>query len=420
MEKQELQAFIYFFTHNKNLTRSQQLKRDELLARDVYMYSQKSEEPVIESKNTEENKGIEAVIENDKLAFTESDRNIQNTSEDKGIKYIPPKNLKEFLYRFNQDSILKYTCHEIDTDDTIKEICQLCRTEEYSLRKHAELISKAFEDLNNKLIRDKIYKDSQMYAMISVYLTGKTKSKKCEWSTLKIHTNWASPELLEWGDKNPGKVPSPGRNIARNQRNNGYELPKALLSDLSGNRILLFRELVIYFKSLFHIRRDNSLQDILHHINEVEKYSEKSINIIFSQDKFHNNIELFTNVDKVLQAYKRVLSICRSCHKESESLDIELSFYEEGGNVYFCIHDKNSIYGKNLDAATKRIGESHSKLIKNQINGLCDFYIEADFDNNDYARIALWNENSRPLGEAPNIDVELLDNCQGVKYILKF
>lgn len=394
MEKQELQDFIYFFTHNKNLTRVQQLKRDELLARDVYIYSQKSEESVSESD--------------------------QNTSEIKGIKYIPPENLKEFLYRFNQDSILKYTCHEIDTDDTIKEICQLCRTEKYSLRKHAELISKAFEDLNNKLIRDKIYKDSQMYAMISAYLTGKTKSKKCEWSTLKIHTNWASPELFEWGDKNPGKIPSPGRNIARNQRNNGYELPKALQSDLSGNRILLFRELVIYFKSLFHIRRDNSLQDIIYHINEVEKYSEKRINIIFAQDKFHNNIELFTNVDKLLQAYKRILSICKSCHKESESLDIELSFYEEGGNVYFCIHDKNSIYGKNLDAATKRIGESHSKLIKNQINGLCNLYIEADFDNNDYARIALWNENSRPLGETPNIDVELLDNCQGVKYILKF
>ena len=58
----------------------------------------------------------------------------------KNIKYIPPKNLQEFLYRFNQDSILKYTCHEIDTDDTIREICNLCKTEEYSLRKHSEPI----------------------------------------------------------------------------------------------------------------------------------------------------------------------------------------------------------------------------------------------------------------------------------------
>ena len=84
------------------------------------------------------------------------------------------------------------------------------------------------------------------------------------------------------------------------------------------------------------------------------------------------------------------------------------------------IHDKNSRYGKNLDAATKRIGESHSKLIEKQINGLCDLYVEADFDNQEFARIALWNENSHPLGELPNIDVKRLNNCQGVKYILIF
>ena len=338
----------------------------------------------------------------------------------KNIKYIPPKNLQEFLYRFNQDSILKYTCHEIDTDDTIREICNLCKTEEYSLRKHSELISQAFEELNKKLITDKIYKDSKMYAMMSVYLTGTTKNGQTEWSSLNIQTNWACKELLEWGDNNPGIVPSPGRNIARKQRNNGYELPKALKSDLSGNRILAWKELVIYFKSLFHIRRDNSLLDILRHINEVEKYSEKNINIIFTEDKFKSNVELLTNVDKLLQAYKRIIEICKSCHKDNELLLIELSFYEEDGIVYFMIHDKKSIYGKNLDAATKRIGESHSKLIEKQINGLCDLYIEADFDNQEFARIALWNENSNPLGELPNIDVKRLNNCQGVKYILKF
>ena len=227
----------------------------------------------------------------------------------KNIKYIPPKNLQEFLYRFNQDSILKYTCHEIDTDDTIREICNLCKTEEYSLRKHSELISQAFEELNKKLITDKIYKDSKMYAMMSVYLTGITKNGQTEWSSLNIQTNWACKELLEWGDNNPGLVPSPGRNIARKQKNNGYELPKALKSDLSGNRILAWKELVIYFKSLFHIRRDNSLLDILRHINEVEKYSEKNINIIFTEDKFKSNVELLTNVDKLLQAYKRIIEI---------------------------------------------------------------------------------------------------------------
>ena len=336
------------------------------------------------------------------------------------INYISPKDLQLFLYRFNQDGILKYTCHEIDTIETKDEICSICGTQEYSLRKHSEIISKAFEDLNNKLRDEKIFKDPNMYALMSVYLTGSTPSGQTKWSSLKIETNWASPELFAWGDSNPDTIPSPGKNIARKQTSKGYELPKALKSNLNGSRILTFKELVLYFKSLFHIRRDNSLRDILNYINETEQYNDNKINISFSDENFKNNIELFTNVEKLVQAYKRIIEICRSCHKDDEILNIELSFFEEENYIYLCIHDINSIYGKSLDAATKRIGEQHKKLIKNQINGLCDLFIEADFDNQEYARIALWNENSGPQSEDLNIEVSRMEHCQGVKYILRF
>lgn len=342
-----------------------------------------------------------------------------HTAED-NINYISPKDLQLFLYRFNQDGILKYTCHEIDTIETKEEICNLCGTQGYSLRKHSEIISKAFEELNKKLRDEKIFKDPNMYALMSVYLTGSTPGGQTKWSSLKIETNWASPDLFAWGDSNPDLIPSPSKNIAIRQRNKGYELPKALRSNLTGSRILTFKELVLYFKSLFHIRRDNSLLDILNYINNTEKYSDKKINIVFLDKQFKNNIELLTNVDKLVQAYKRIIEICRNSHKDDDILNIELSFFEEEGFIYFCIHDKDSIYGKNLDAATKRIGEQHMKLIKNQINGLCDLYIEADFDNQEFARIALWDENSGPQSEDLNIEVIRIDHCQGVKYILRF
>ena len=348
----------------------------------------------------------------------ESEKRSNGNKDD--INYISPKNLQRFLYLFNQDSVLKYTCHEIDTDETIEDICKLCGTEIYSLNKHSEIIAKAFENLNNILRNDKIFKDPKMYALMSVYLTGSTTSGQTKWSSLNIETNWASSELFEWGEKNPGIVPTPGKNIAKKNRNKGYELPKALRSSLTGNRILTFKELVLYFKSLFHIRRDNSLRDILCYINETEQYNNENITIVFSEDDFKCNIELFTDVDKLVQAYKRIIEICKSSHKDGDTLIFELSFYEEEGSVYFCIHDKNSVYGKNLDAATKRIGEQHKKLIKNQINGLCDLFIEADFDNQEYAKIALWNENSSPQSDEPNIEVTKLDRCQGVKYILRF
>ena len=343
-----------------------------------------------------------------------------NNGTEDYFNYISPKDLQLFLYRFNQDSILKYTCHEIDTIETKEEICNLCGTQEYSIRKHSGIISKAFEDLNNTLRDEKVFKEPNMYALMSVYLTGSTPGGQTKWSSLKIDTNWASPELFAWGDNNPDTIPSPGKNIARRQTNKGYELPKALKSNLNGSRILTFKELVLYFKSLFHIRRDNSLRDILNYINEVEQYADNNINIVFSDEKFKNNIELFTNVEKLVQAYKRIIEICKSCHIDEEKINVELSFFEEEGFIYLCIHDINSVYGKNLDAATKRIGEQQKKLIKNQINGLCDLFIEADFDNQEYARIALWNENCGPQSEELNIEVNKIDHCQGVKYILRF
>lgn len=389
--KQEILDFVYYMIHSKSLTRDQQARRDKLFARD--------------SLSIQKN-----IIENDKLVREK-------------VKYVSPKNLHIFLFRYNQDSILKYTCHEIDTVETIAEICHLCGTESYSIKKHTEIIDKAFKQLTKALKDDNVYLDSKMYALISVYLTGKTKSGKTEWSTLNIKTNWSSKALFEWGDNNPNIIPSPGMNIARKQRNRGYELPKAYISNLSGNRILSFNELVIYFKSLFHIRRDNSLRDLILYQNEIKKLNNSKINIVFSETMFRDNIELFTDVEKLIQAYYKIIMICKKCREKDEtdeSINIELSFFEENGDVFFCIHDKNSVYKKNLSAAIGRIGDLHADLIKNQINGLCDLYIEADFDNNEYARIALWNENSKPLDQTPNVGVERIENCQGVKYILKF
>ena len=59
-----------------------------------------------------------------------------------------------------------------------------------------------------------------------------------------------------------------------------------------------------------------------------------------------------------------------------------------------------------------RFGTKLSDLIQNQINGLCDFYIQADFDNNQFAQINLWN------GEA--IEPKPLKSYVGVEFILKF
>lgn len=382
---------IYFFTHNKNLTRQQQARRDKLLARDC----------------------MDIKIEGETIsAPQESPLPTQRPESEKKTRYISPNNLHSFLYDFNQDNILKYTCHEIDTDEVINEINGLCNTKKYCFSKHTQLVSQALESLLNDYKRKKIYLDNKFIAMLQAYIDGNNENG---WSSLNIKTNWKSQDLLDWSNLHEGIIPSAGKNIARKQKDNGFKLPKAQISNINGIRILYFKELVTYFKSLFHIRRDNSLRKII----EYQNKEIKDINIEFSKKQFNDSIELLTDVDKLIQAYKSILKICKDANKDS-TLNIELEFFESGESVYFTIHDTNHIYGKTLKSTLERIGESQSKLIKNQINGLCNLYLEADFGNEDYARVGLWTKDSVPLGDTPKMSVEKLTEAKGVKYILEF
>lgn len=398
MEKQSqnVRDLIYFFTHNKNLTRQQQARRDKLIARDCSATNTSEPEKTITKDSTEPDGESKTVVE--------------KTAEKK-TRYISPNNLHSFLYKFNQDNILKYTCHEIDTDEVINDINELCETKRYNIKKHSQLISQALASLLKDFERQRIYLDYKFIAMLKAYVGD---SKK-EWSTLGIQTSWKSEDLLAWSEQHEGIIPSPGKNIAKKQKDNGYKLSKAWISNLNGARILYFRDLVTYFKSLFHIRRDNSLKRII----EYQNKNLEGVNVTFSDRQFNDGIELLTNVDKLVQAYRSILKICKEANKD-DLLNIEICFYESGKSVFFTIHDKTHCYGKTLKSTTERIGESQSKLIKNQINGMCDLYIEADFGNQEFARIGLWTKDSAPLGDEPKISVTQLEKVIGVKYILEF
>lgn len=402
MLSKEVSELIYYFTHNKNLTRLQQVSRNRLLARDC-MASGVREESDSESKASSGKESLE--IGTDQTQKDKTD----------GIRYVSPSHLHSFLYRFNQDPILKYTCHEIDTDEVIASINEICGTQQYDFQKHATKIRERLSSLLSEFISERKFLDKKFIGMLCAYVGISQK----EWSSLNIKTSWNSSDIISWSKTHMGIVLSPGRNIARKQKNNGFKLERALRSNLTGNRILTFRDLVIYFKSLFHIRRDNPLKKIIEYVDDRPNIKNKNISIFFSN--FSDDIELFTDVDKLVQAYKVILRIFRDANKGGQ-LDIDVSFYESDGCVYFTIYDKNHIYGKSLSATIKRIGESQTNLIKNQINGLCDLYIEAEFPNKEFARIGLWTKASKPIGngDIPNIPVERLHNATGVKYILKF
>ena len=370
VSERDIKEFLYFVTHSKNFDRKQKLQRDSLLARDMAKRNNRDKDN-INSDNMHRN-GV-------------------------SCEYISPIELQNFLLSFNQDDILRYTCHPIDSKEVINDINEKCGTKEYSVEKHSELINERFKE------KFKNFSTSRnMKGLISAYLSGPNK-----WSSEKVEINWKSPELIKWSKENPNKIASPGKNIAKGQRNNGFILPKAFISPINGRRVMTFTDLVIYFKTLIHIRRDNSLKNNIEVANKGN-----DIEVSFSNN-FNEGIELFTDVDKLLQAYKKIIRICKECSENRETPKFEISFYKDKDNVYLCIHHINTKYGKTFGNSLNRIGASQADLIKNQINGLCDLFIEADFGDSEYARINLWDESDK-------LTFEKIPEMKGVKYILRF
>jgi hypothetical protein len=314
------------------------------------------------------------------------------------IEYKDPKHLAAFLLEYNQNPILKYTCHTIDDDDVIIDIISKSGTNEYVFEKHLELIIKEYNKLSVKYYG----KVGNIHALIYTYLTGLNQKG---WADDGIKVNWSTEGLKKWAITNPGKVPNPGVNID----SAGYEfVPIELIS--IGIDIFLFKDLVIHFKHLTHIRKDNSLRSRITRYNTIAKFSD---HCDISFNTFPENIEFFTDVSKLIQAYGAIVksSIAFAVDNDNAKAEIELNLREDSTYIYLDVHHKNSVYGTSLYSTTQsRTGESQNNLIDNQINGLCDLILKADFDSNEYAEISLWPFVNNP---------KKLDSFKGVQFTLK-
>lgn len=418
----EIRTMIHFLNHSKKLNRKQQIKRDNLFANDFSRFkdlkSDHESKGFLEKKDTRngtneenvksslpQNEEISIESENDKTKFVFC------------LKYTSPKIMYNFLHDFNYEPILKYTCHEIDSHDVVNRICELTnKGQSYSFEKHLSAIKRSFEMLTCSYKSKTL--DRKIVAMIQVYLLGQTSTGRTTWSNKECTYSWSNKELLEWSKANPGLVPNPGKLIKDKENYMGYRLPKPFISPLSNERIMYFNELNFYFKSLFQIRLENNLFDLLSLRNE--KFEADRFHFCFTK-QFKKNIQLFTDVEKVLEIYDSIVSICDKSHKDkTEKIEINLSFFEESSGPVLEIHDINSVYGKSLSSSQSGIGDLQETLIRS-INGICDLYVEADFGDNNYARLGLWNKNVGELDvKKPNTIVETLQFAQGVKYILKF
>lgn len=320
--------------------------------------------------------------------FGHNNFQIENNNENiesKTTKYLDPYTMYEYLFEFNQNKILKYTCHEVD-DNALSAINEYCNTETYDFKKHLTSILTAFEEHDKKFNCK-----SSTKALIRGYITGKdyyNNQLKNGWSSDRIKINWSDNSLQDWALNN-NIPPNSSQELFKAKRIKSHSI-EPFTSKLFNKRIQTFKELVLYFKCLFHIRADNSLKSILCNINEQNGFTDKVIFHI-DDDSFPSNIQLFTDVDKLVQAYIKFVRLIIEQHLKETTPEVKLSFYEIENRVCLSIHHINNTFNKTIQNVLERPGTTITDVINLQLNGVCNIYLKADFGKEGNAEINLWN-----------------------------
>lgn len=388
MKKQDKYNFILELLNKKNISNKQRNYIQKLSKREFAVSPKVKKDNILQKQNTFNKKHSKPIP--------------------KDIKYISPTKIHNFLLEYNQNRILKTTCHLIDSNE-LEYIKKTCGTSEYNFGKHYELIIENF----NKIDKD-CYASTNIKTRIKAYLTGTDfKNIPEKWSSDNIKINWNCSELKKWCEKNINIPPNPDNDIKQSTNNIGFRF-KPFKAKSTQQTIATFSNLVIHFKHLFHIRYDNSLKSIIENINKVEKWND-IINFKIDSKIFWENLELFTDVDKVTQAYKIIITLILDVSKNNQQKpSVKLSFKEDRDkNIIFSIHHINSVYGKTIQNTIERRGEIYTNLIENQINGVCDLYLKAEFGCHNCAEINLWNNQYKRESKP-------LKTFKGVEHILKF
>jgi hypothetical protein len=328
-------------------------------------------------------------------------------------KYYRPYYLFKYLEDFNQNSILKSTCHEIDSNELVS-IKRYCGFIDYDFDLHIDKILIEF-NLHEKR---NYYAPTYIKALIRGYLTGKNyfgEELVNGWSTDEIKINWSHFSVKTYTVENPKIPPNYSIRNLRILKTKPCKIEQ-FNSKINGNTVQTFRELVLHFKNLIHIKEDNSLKQILLNFNESNELN-NHIDFFGLDDSFTTNIQLFTDVDKLIQAYEELIKLIQEKHLTNGKPQVRIGLSQYEKTIEFSIHHLNGIYEKNLqDTKDRPIGQVYENLINNQIAGMCNLYLRADFGNDVYAQFEIWSESA----SNGNFKFSEIPKFKGVEHILEF
>jgi hypothetical protein len=308
--------------------------------------------------------------------------------------YIHPQNNAEFLKELNQDPILKSLTHNTDTNQliTINEALGIIH---YDFEKHLKEIHLRYGALGRKY-RNKLSKG--LGEKTYQYIHGKN-----QWSEDKITMSWSHPDLLLWAQENPGKCPNSSPDVS----NKIFKFTR--IATKNGDQLQTMPELVLFFKKQLSIRSDNNLYNLIEGWNIP--FREQAL---FNLEKLHSNVEFFTDVEKLHQAYRQFVQLCIEClpnHKPKIDLSVHIEKTGRRNKIVFSIWQTNAKCNRTKEDLLDRYGATFTNLINQQINGLCDWTIDADFGDEDYAHISIWPKSH---------EFHDIEKMEGLRYNLIF
>lgn len=408
--KYDILKFVSEILANDKLTPVDKQKIIELAKKDVQDFSLSA---IALSDKVEKVEGKIELIEEKIGLKNESKSLIEDhnpPNPNKLPKYINPfsnNGLVSFLQEYNSNDFLKYTWHTIDSKQAYENILNLIEVDNYNFILHREKI-----EINLNELFARFFISGKVKNILLDYITGKDYTGSIGNWTKEMKINWGSDDLIQWSIQNK-IVTNPGGSYCKVIKSKGYKLKEPIISKLSGKRINYFSELIIYCKNQFRIQADNSLRDILTYNNGNNSYESCTFNFI----DFEETINLFTHINSVVEAYniiiENILDVTYRFNLEKPIINI--SFITDiNKQVNLIIHHENVDYfKKNINSLSDRnkLGEKYQRLIKS-INGVCDLYLEAQFENNKSYRVNLWDNK--------DIQEKEINSLKGVKHILNF
>lgn len=313
---------------------------------------------------------------------------LQNTKEETDInklKYKHPLNLIKFLVDFNKNAILKSTTHPIDSN-ILGNLLESMKITRYDYKKHIQYIGAEYEILMN--VKRNFLPKGTVGKMREFLIL----SKK-GWSEDNILMGWTSPEVANWCLSNPEHCPSPSEDMGYPDCELNRPIPLK-----SGKKLGTFTDVINHFKTQIECRNSSSLDRLLAYENS-QRFSGVNINI----EQVQGGIQFYTDVEKVLQAYNHLIYLCMEMHKKTQNsvdemrIEVALNRGNDGNKhlIILSILDKGAEFEKDIESLLSRYGNTFSGIIANQINGLCDLELIADFRGGVSAKVSIWPRNEK-------------------------